>query len=107
MTAYRIRIDELVLHDVPPDLAEGIGPAVQERLAALAGGQPAGGAAQARSQPPTGAALNGDHQEPDAAQARSTGDHQHPGAAQVRSTGDLADRIAAAVWQQVEGAGAP
>ena len=60
MTAYRIRIDELVLHDVPPDLAEGIGPAVQERLAALAGGQPAGGAAQARSQPPTGAALNGD-----------------------------------------------
>ena len=36
MTRYRIRIDDLVLHGVPPDLAEGIGPAVEERLSALA-----------------------------------------------------------------------
>lgn len=50
MTDYRIRIDALVLRDVPPDLVEGIGPAVQERLAALiGGGEPAAGAGQVRT----------------------------------------------------------
>lgn len=45
MTRYEIRIEELVLHGVPRELAAGIGPAVQDRLAALAAraGTPAAG----------------------------------------------------------------
>ena len=35
---YEIAIEELVLRDVPPELADGLGPAVQEHLAALAAG---------------------------------------------------------------------
>ncbi len=38
MTRYDIRIDELVLHGVPPEIAEGIGPLVEARLAELAAG---------------------------------------------------------------------
>jgi hypothetical protein len=50
VTDYRIRIDALVLRDVPPDLAEGIGPALQERLSARAGGaEPPATAGQVRS----------------------------------------------------------
>lgn len=38
MTRYEIRIEELVLHGVPSQLAAGIAPLVQERLAARAAG---------------------------------------------------------------------
>ncbi len=49
MTRYRIRIEEMVLHGVPPELAEGIGSAVEERLSALAGGAAPGSAGHVRT----------------------------------------------------------
>jgi hypothetical protein len=45
MTRYDIRIDELVLDGVPPQLAEGIAGLVQARLGELAGGAAAAGPA--------------------------------------------------------------
>jgi hypothetical protein len=81
MTRYEIRIEELVLHGVPRRIAAGIGPLVQQRLAALGAEAPTG--APAAGTGPAGTA---------------------PAGGPVRDGADLADRIARAVWQQIGGA---